>query len=131
MNAPTSLLDAETLAMGQQVRKEVLGADHVKASYEFDHLSLPKTQLAEYVWSKIWARPGLARKSRSIANLAMLTALNRPEELKLHIHAALHNGLTREEITEVFIQTLVYCGVSAAEESFRIATEVFTELGLE
>ena len=123
-----SLLDPETRARGQQVRREVLGPSHVSASYDVDALSLPKTQLAEYVWSKIWARPGLSRKSRSIANLAMLTALNRPHELKLHIKAAINNGLTQDEIGEVLLQTAVYCGVAAAEDSFRIARVAFQEI---
>lgn len=125
-----SLLDPETRARGLQVRREVLGESHVSASYDVDHLSLPKTELSEYVWSKIWARPGLSRKSRSIANLAMLTALNRPHELKLHVKAAINNGLTPDEISEVLLQTAVYCGVAAAEDSFRIAREALQEIGL-
>jgi 4-carboxymuconolactone decarboxylase len=125
---PDSLLDDETRALGQQVRREVLGSSHVEASYNVDALSLPKTQLSEYVWSKIWARPGLSRKSRSIANLAMLTALNRPHELKLHVKAAINNGLTKDEIGEVLLQTATYCGVAAAEDSFRIAREAFKEM---
>ncbi len=125
-----SLLDPEVLTRGQQVRREVLGPSHVQASYDVDALSRPKTQLSEYVWSKIWARPGLSRQSRSIANLAMLTALNRPHELKLHVKAALNNGLTPDEIGEVLLQTAVYCGVAAAEDSFRIAREAFKEIGL-
>lgn len=125
-----SLLTPDVRARGQQVRREVLGQTHVQTSYTVDALSLPKTQLAEYVWSKIWARPGLSRKSRSIANLAMLTALNRPHELKLHIKGAINNGLTPDEIGEVLLQTAVYCGVAAAEDSFRIASEVFKELGI-
>lgn len=125
-----ALLDDETRARGLQVRREVLGPSYVQASYEVDALSQPKTQMSEYVWSKIWARPGLSRKRRSIANLAMLTALNRPHELKLHVKAAINNGLTQEEIGEVLLQTAVYCGVAAAEDSFRIAREAFTEIGL-
>jgi 4-carboxymuconolactone decarboxylase len=125
-----SLLTPDELASGQQVRREVLGTTHVEASYAVDRLSQPKTELAEYVWSKIWARPGLPRKSRSIANLAMLTALNRPHELKLHVKAALNNGLTKEEIGEVLLQAGIYCGVAAAEDSFRIASEAFSELGV-
>ena len=125
-----ALLDDETRARGLQVRREVLGPSHVQASYEVDALSQPKTQMSEYVWSKIWARPGLSRKRRSIANLAMLAALNRPHELKLHVKAAINNGLTQEEIGEVLLQTAVYCGVAAAEDSFRIAREAFTEIGL-
>jgi 4-carboxymuconolactone decarboxylase len=122
------LLDAETRARGQQTRREVLGESHVSASYQVDALSMPKTELAEFVWSKVWSRPGLDRKYRSVANLAMLTALNRSNELKLHIRGALNNGLTRTEISEVLLQTAMYCGVAAAEDSFRIATEVFREI---
>src|SRR6185436_11574742 len=107
------LLNPDELARGKQVRREVLGASYVEASYKVDHLSRPKTEFSEYVWSKIWARPGLPRKSRSIANLAMLTALNRPHELKLHVKAALNNGLTKDEIGEVLLQAGIYCGVAA------------------
>jgi 4-carboxymuconolactone decarboxylase len=124
------LLSPEVRALGQQTRREVLGESHVSASYQVDALSRPKTELAEYVWSRIWSRPGLSRKRRSIANLAMLTALNRPHELELHIHAALNNGLTPQEIGEVLLQTAVYCGVAAAEDSFRIARKVYQEKGI-
>lgn len=121
------LLEAEVLERGRQVRREVLGETHVSASYAVDEYSRPKVELSEYVWSRIWARPGLTRKNRSIANLAMLTALNRPHELKLHVHAALNNGLTREEIGEVLLQAGVYCGIAAAQDSFAIAQEAFRE----
>ena len=121
------LLEAAELARGRDIRRQVLGEKHVAGSHAVDALSQPKTQLSEYVWSKIWARPGLSFKQRSIANLAMLTALNRPHELKLHVHGALNNGLTREEIMEVLLQTGMYCGLPAAVESFRIMQEVFKE----
>lgn len=123
------LLEAAELARGREIRCQVLGDQHVARSHAVDALSQPKTQLSEYVWSKIWARPGLSFKQRSIANLAMLTALNRPHELKLHVHGALNNGLTREEISEVLLQTGVYCGLPAAVESIRIMQEVFKERG--
>ena len=123
------LLEAAELARGRDIRRQVLGEKHVAGSHAVDALSQPKTQLSEYVWSKIWARPGLSFKQRSIANLAMLTALNRPHELKLHVHGALNNGLTREEVSEVLLQTGVYCGLPAAVESFRIMQEVFKERG--
>ena len=100
----------------------------VAGSQAVDALSQPKTQLSEYVWSKIWARPGLSFKMRSVANLAMLTALNRPHELKLHVHGALNNGLTRDEIKEVFLQSAIYCGVPAAIDAFRTAKEMFREI---
>lgn len=122
-----SILEPEIVARGKAVRREVLGDAYVDQSYAVDELSRPKVQLSEYVWAKIWSRPGLSRKSRSIANLAMLTALNRPHELKLHVHAALNNGLTQDEIGEVLLQTAVYCGIAAAEDSFRIAQEAFRE----
>lgn len=125
-----SILEPEIVARGKAVRREVLGDSYVDQSYAVDELSRPKVQLSEYVWSRIWARPGLSRKSRSIANLAMLTALNRPHELKLHVHAALNNGLTKDEIGEVLLQTGVYCGIAAAEDSFRIAQEAFRERGI-
>ena len=123
------LLEPTALARGREIRRQVLGDKHVDRSHAVDALSQPKTQLSEYVWSKIWARPGLSFKMRSVANLAMLTALNRPHELKLHVHGALNNGLTREEIAEVLLQTGVYCGLPAAVESFRIMQEVFRERG--
>src|SRR5882757_3906262 len=128
-NVNNPLLDEAELARGREIRRQVLGDKHVASSHAVDALSQPKTQLSEYVWSKIWARPGLSFKQRSIANLSMLTALNRPHELKLHIHAALNNGLTKEEISEVLLQTGVYCGLPAAVESFRIMQEVFKERG--
>ena len=123
------LLDPEVAARGQEVRRQVLGDGYVDNSYAVDELSRPKTELSEYVWSKIWARPGLSFKMRSVANLAMLTALNRPHELKLHVNGALNNGLTKEEISEVLLQTGVYSGLPAAVESFRIMQEVFKERG--
>jgi 4-carboxymuconolactone decarboxylase len=121
------LLEPAELARGREIRRHVLGDQHVAGSHAVDALSKPKTELSEYVWSKIWARPGLELKQRSIANLAMLTALNRPHELKLHIRGALSNGLTKSEIMEVLLQTGMYCGLPAAVESFRIMQEVFGE----
>ena len=121
------LLNDAELTRGREIRRQVLGEKHVASSYAVDALSQTKTQLSEYVWSKIWARPGLTVQQRSIANLAMLTALNRPHELKLHVHGALNNGLTKEEISEVLLQTGVYCGLPAAVDSFRIMQEAFKE----
>lgn len=121
------LVEPAALARGREIRRQVLGQTHVAGSHAVDALSQPKTKLSEYVWSKIWARPGLTFKQRSIANLAMLTALNRPRELRLHINGALNNGLTKEEISEVLLQTGVYCGIPAAEESMRIMQAVFRE----
>ena len=121
------LLTDDELARGRAIRLRVLGDRHVSASHAVDELSQPKTQLSEYVWSKVWARPGLDVKQRSVANLAMLTALNRPHELKLHVKGALNNGLTREEIMEVLLQTGMYCGLPAAVDAFRIMRDAFGE----
>ena len=111
---------------GLAVRREVLGADYVNKSIasatdfnrEFQEL------VTEYCWGKVWTRPGLDRKTRSLINVAMLTALNRPHEVALHLRGALNNGCTRDEIKEVLLQTAIYCGVPAAVDSFRVAREV-------
>ena len=121
------LVEPAALVRGREIRRQVLGETHVSHSHAVDPLSQPKTRLSEYVWSRIWARPGLTFKQRSIANLAMLTALNRPRELRLHINGALNNGLSKEEISEVLLQSGVYCGLPAAEESMRIMQEVFRQ----
>jgi 4-carboxymuconolactone decarboxylase len=111
------------------VRREVLGAAYVdKALAAADDFTRPLQELVtEYCWGAIWTRPGLSRQTRSLVNLAMLTALNRPHELKLHVRGALRNGCTRDEIMEVLLQTAIYCGVPAAMESFRSAREVLAE----
>ncbi len=117
---------------GLTVRKEVLGADYVDAALRSaDDFSRPMQALATvYAWGEIWTRPGLARRERSLINLGMLTALNRPHELKLHLRGAINNGVTKDEIREAFLQAAVYCGVPAAMDSFRVAREVFEELGI-
>jgi 4-carboxymuconolactone decarboxylase len=84
--------------------------------------------VTEYCWDEIWNRPGLDRRSRSILNLGMIAALNRPHELKLHVRGALNNGLSREEIREILLQIAIYCGVPAAIDSFRVAQSVFDEI---
>ena len=119
------LLEPAALARGREIRRQVLGEKHVAGSHAVDALSQPKTQLSEYVWSKFWARPGLSFKMRSVANLAMLTALNRPQELRTHLRAALTNGVTREEISEILLHANVYCGAPAAVDAFRAMREVF------
>ena len=120
----------KTYEKGLKNRREVLGAEYVdNAIASADDFSRPLQELVtEYCWGAVWDRPGLDRKTRSIINLAMLTALNRPHELKLHIKGALNNGLTKAEIGEVLLQTAVYCGVPAAVDSFRSAREVFAQL---
>lgn len=115
---------------GFAIRREVLGADYVdNAIREADEISQAMQELiTTFCWGTVWARPGLTRKSRSLINLAMLTALNRPHEIEIHIRAALNNGLTKDEIREVFLQTAIYCGVPAAIDSFRIAKKIFAEV---
>ena len=102
----------DRFAKGLALRKEVLGADYVeRALAGADAFSMPMQQLTtEYCWGEIWSRPGLSRRDRSLLNLGMISALNRPHELKLHVKAALRNGLTREEIGEALLQGLVLCG---------------------
>lgn len=114
---------------GLKVRRAVLGRKYVDNSIKSaDDFTRPFQDLVtEYCWGAVWARTGLTRKTRSIINLAMLTALNRPHEVKLHLRAALNNGVSRDEIREVLLQTAIYCGVPAALDSFRIAREVFAE----
>ncbi|WNS78023.1 carboxymuconolactone decarboxylase family protein [Domibacillus sp. DTU_2020_1001157_1_SI_ALB_TIR_016] len=115
---------------GLEVRRAVLGADYVDNSINnATDFNRPLQELVtEYCWGEIWTRPGLSRKSRSMINLAMITALNRPHELKLHIRGAITNGLTIEEIHEIFLQCAIYCGVPAAIDSFRTAQEVLKEM---
>ena len=117
---------------GLKTRKEVLGAAYVdKAMSGVDDFNRPFVELLNtYCWNDIWNRPGLDRKTRSMLNMAMLIALNRGPELKLHVNGALNNGLTKEQIREVMLQTAIYCGVPAAVEAFRVAREVFKERGV-
>ena len=114
---------------GLEVRRAVLGKDLVdKSISDADDFTLPLQELiTEYCWGSVWARPGLPRKTRSLINLAMLTALNRPHEVKLHLRGALNNGCSKEEIMEVLLQTAIYCGVPAAVDSFRTAKEFLQE----
>lgn len=122
----------ELFDQGLSTRREVLGAEYVDASirnatdFNIDMQEL----VTQYCWGDVWNRPGLERKTRSFLNLAMITALNRPHELKLHVRGAINNGLTKEEIKEVFLQAAIYCGVPAAIDSFRVASEVFKEMDL-
>ena len=120
----------ELFEKGLKVRKEVLGEDYVNKSLagadEFTRVMAEWS--TAYCWGALWTRPGVDRRTRSIANLSRIAALNRPHELKLHVKAALKNGLTRDEITEIFLQVAVYCGVPAGIDSFRIAREAFREV---
>ena len=120
---------SELFKQGLKVRRDVLGADYVDGSLSrADDFNAAFQQLTtEVAWGTIWTRPGLPRKTRSMVNIAMLVALNRGAELKLHLRAALTNGVTRDEIKEILLQTGAYCGIPACLEAFRLATEVFKE----
>ncbi len=117
---------------GLKVRKEVLGDAYVdNAINSADDFSRPLQEyLTAHAWAASWARPGLEKKTRSMLNLAMLTALNRGHEFRIHVKGALNNGVTKEEIREILIHAAVYCGAPAAMDSFRIAKEVFKEAGI-
>ncbi|WP_422120171.1 4-carboxymuconolactone decarboxylase [Microbacterium ginsengiterrae] len=118
-----------TYDAGLAVRRAVLGSEYVDASLSnaTDFNSALQDLVTEYCWGAVWTRDGLERRDRSLLNLAMMTALNRPHELALHVRGALNNGLSREEIREVFLQTAIYAGIPAAIESFKVAQAVFTE----
>jgi 4-carboxymuconolactone decarboxylase len=113
---------------GLEIRRAVLGRDYVDGAIAAaDDFNRPMQELVtEYCWGKIWGRPGLDRRTRSFLNLAMITALNRPHELKLHVKGAIRNGVSKAEIAEVFLQAAVYCGVPI--DSFRVAREAFKEM---
>lgn len=122
-------MEKDMFEQGLEIRKSVLGAEHVEKAFanatDFDR---PMQELVtEYCWGAVWGREGLPRKTRSLLNVAMLSTLNRSHELKAHVKGALKNGVSKEEITEVLLQVAIYCGVPAAIDSFRIASEAFRE----
>lgn len=119
-------LQTDMFRNGLAQRIAVLGEAYVNKSVsEADAFSLPLQKLVtEYCWGEVWGRPGLEKTERSMLNIAMLCALNRPHELKLHIRGALNNGVSREKIQEILLQVAIYCGVPAALEGFKIAREV-------
>ncbi len=121
---------SEKFQSGLKTRKAVLGDEYVDRSIaDADNFTWPMQQLAtEYCWDEIWNRPGLDRRSRSLLNLGMIAALNRPHELRIHVRGAINNGLTPQELQEVFLQVAIYCGVPAALDSFRTAREVLKEM---
>jgi 4-carboxymuconolactone decarboxylase len=124
--------DREHYEKGIEVRRAVLGDQHVDRSLknltdfnrEFQEL------ITRYAWGEIWTRPGLPRHTRSLIVIATMVALNRPDELRLHLRAAFNNGVTRDDIKEVLLQATVYCGVPAANSAFHAAEEVFAEMEL-
>jgi 4-carboxymuconolactone decarboxylase len=115
----------ESYERGLETRRAVLGKEHVdKALAAADEFTLPLQELiTEYCWDRVWNRPGLPRKTRSLLNIAMLSALNRPHELAVHVKGALRSGCSREEIREVLLQVAIYCGVPAAVDGFRVARD--------
>ena len=115
---------------GLAVRRSVLGAEYVDRSFAAaDDFSRPMQELStEFCWGAVWTRPGLSRRDRSLLNIGMISALNRPHELKLHIKASLTNGLSRDELREALLQVAVYCGIPAGLDSTRIAREAFAEI---
>ena len=122
--------ERERLDAGMKVRRAVLGDAHVDRTLtrrndfngEFQEL------ITRYAWGEIWTRPGLPRHTRSLLTLAMMIALNRAEEFKLHVRAAFNNGVTRDQIKEVIMQATIYCGVPAANTAFHLAEEVFAQM---
>ncbi len=118
---------------GLALRKAVLGADYVeRAMAEADEFTQPLQELVtESAWGTVWTRGILNRRDRSLITVAMLIALNRPHELKLHVRGALNNGLSKEEIRELLLHASVYCGMPAAVDAFRVAKEVFKEIEIE
>ncbi len=119
----------ERYEAGLKTRRDVLGAEWVdKSMAGVDDFNREFTELLNtYCWNDVWNRPGLPRKTRSVLNLGMLIALGKEHELKLHLNGALNNGLTKDEIKEVLLQTAIYCGVPAAVVAFRCAREVFKD----
>jgi len=122
--------DRERHAAGMKVRREVLGSAHVEKA---EATKTPFTEpfqdfITRYAWGEIWSRPGLPRHTRSLLTLGMMVALNRGDEFRMHVRAALNNKVSREEIQEVLLQSAIYCGLPAANAAFHIAQEVFAEV---
>lgn len=125
--------NTEKFEQGLEIRREVLGAAYVDKSVDAaTDITAPLQKLVtEWCWGEVWSRPGLDRRTRSFLNLAMLTALNRPHEIKLHVRGALNNGVTRDEIGEVILQAAIYCGVPAALDTLRVVNETYTQIDAE
>jgi len=123
-------MDKDRYARGLEIRKAVLGADYVERSLaSADDFNRPMQELStEYCWGHVWGREGLTRRERSLINLAMISALNRPHELRVHVQGAIRNGVTREEIREALLQVAIYCGVPAGMDSFRVAKEALAAM---
>jgi 4-carboxymuconolactone decarboxylase len=122
--------DEDRHRQGMQVRRAVLGDEHVDRAVAAttDFTRDFQDFITRNAWGEIWTRPGLSRHTRSLLTLAMMVALNRGEEFRMHVKAAFNNGVTRDEIKEVLLQAAIYCGVPAANTAFHIASEVFKEM---
>jgi 4-carboxymuconolactone decarboxylase len=123
-------MNDELFERGLEIRKSVLGAAYVdKSIASADDFNMPLQRLVtEYCWGAVWGREELPKKTRSMLNIAMLCALNRPHELKMHVGGALRNGVSKTEIREIMLQVAIYCGVPAAVDAFRVARETFAEM---
>ena len=121
--------DRERYAKGMEVRRTVLGDAHVDLAARNTNAFNQEFQdlITRYAWGEIWARPGLSRHTRSLIVIATMVALNRPEELRMHLKAAFNNGVAADEIKEVLLQSAIYCGVPAANSAFHIAAQVLAE----
>ena len=125
-------MDKQKFDLGLGIRRDIFGAELADKTWAAaDDFNRPFEELVnQYCFGEIWARPGLDRKTRSIITLSMLTGLNRPNQIRAHVKGAIANGLSKKEIQELFLQAAIYCGVPAAVDSFRIAKEVFQEMGI-
>jgi 4-carboxymuconolactone decarboxylase len=121
--------DRKRFDEGMKMRREVLGNAYVDRAqaHENDFNADFQDLITRYAWGEVWTRPGLNKKARSLITIAMLVALNRSEELRLHLRAAANNGVSREEIQEVLLHSAIYCGVPAANTAFHIASEIFSQ----
>jgi 4-carboxymuconolactone decarboxylase len=122
--------ERQRLENGMTVRRAVLGDAHVDRAMSRNNAFNGEFQelITRYCWGDIWTRPGLSRHTRSLLTIAMLVALNRPEEFRLHVRAAFNNGVTRDDIKELLLHAAIYCGVPAANASFHMAEEVFAQM---
>jgi 4-carboxymuconolactone decarboxylase len=125
-------MEKQMFEKGLSIRRDIFGADLVDKNWAAaDDFNRPFEELVnQYCFGEIWGRPGLDRKTRSIVTLSMLTGLNRPNQIRAHVRGAIANGVSKEELQELFLQAAIYCGVPAAVDSFRIAREVFKEMGI-
>jgi|ERR1700722_5133047 len=126
----TAMNEGKRHQQGMKIRRAVLGDEHVdRAVAQTTEFNCEfQDFITRSAWGEIWARPGLPRHTRSLLTLAMMVALNRSEEFRLHVRAAANNGVTRVEIKEVLLQSAIYCGVPAANSAFHLASEVFEEM---